>query len=282
MKNIIKRILNCIEEINKKHIDQYTSQCAYFTILSFIPVMMLILTLTKYVGIEQDTLFFILNQLLPSNFLNDAVLGIVKEVYSKSIGTITISAIFILWSAGKGFLALCKGLDAVYEVPENKKFMYFRVKATICTILFIVFIIGTLLLIVFGNSINGILQERFHVVSDLFNNILRLRHVVLILLLTIVFTIAYQFIPKHGYKIRNQILGAVLAAIACDVISMFYSVYVDVFTGFSVMYGSLTTIVLAMMWIYACMYCILLGAMINKKLAEKNVENRRKIYKKSY
>ena len=32
---LVKEIFSIIEEINKKHIDQYTSQCAYFTILSF-------------------------------------------------------------------------------------------------------------------------------------------------------------------------------------------------------------------------------------------------------
>ena len=40
-------------------------------------------------------------------------------------------------------------------------------------------------------------------------------------------------------------------------------------TGFSLMYGSLTTIVLAMMWVYGCMYSILLGATINKMISEK-------------
>ena len=35
------------------------------------------------------------------------------------------------------------------------------------------------------------------------------------------------------------------------------------------MYGSLTTVVLAMMWVYACMYSILLGATINKMISEK-------------
>ncbi len=269
MKKIINQLTKFIEQINKKHIDQYTSQCAYFTILSFIPIVILILTLTKYVGIEQDTLFFILDQILPSNILNDAVLGIVKEVYSKSVGTITISAIFILWSAGKGFIALCKGLDIAYNIEESKKFMYFRIKATICTILFIILIIGTLLLIVFGNSINIILQERFYLVSNIFNSLLKLRHIIVILVLTIIFMLAYKFIPKHGYKIKKQIPGALLAAIACDVISIFYSVYVDVFTGFSVMYGSLTTIVLAMMWLYACMFCVLLGAMINEELIKR-------------
>ena len=39
--------------------------------------------------------------------------------------------------------------------------------------------------------------------------------------------------------------------------------YLDIFEGFSDMYGSLTTIVLIMLWLYFCMYCILLGAEVN-------------------
>lgn len=275
MKKIIEVLGNWIDEMNSKHIDQYTSQCAYFTILSFIPFVMLLLTLTKYLGIGQENLFHILNTMLPSeNILNEAVLGIVKEVYAKSLGTVTISAIFILWSSGKGFLALCKGLDIIYEVPENKQFMYFQMKAIACTILFIVLIIGTLLMIVFGNSINGMLQERFNIVSNALNSILRMRHLIVILVLTAFLSFAYRFIPRHDLKWKQQLPGAIFAAVACDVISIFYSVYVDVFTGFSVMYGSLTSAVLAMMWLYACMYCVLLGAMINHKLAMRELKTK--------
>lgn len=274
MKKFWEKLCHWIDEMNDKHIDQYTSQCAYFIILSFIPFIMLMLTLTKYLGIGQENLFDIFSQLMPSNILGDAVLGIVKEVYSKSIGTITISIIFVLWSAGKGFLALCKGLEVIYEVPENKQFMYFRLKATACTILFMVLLLGTLLMVVFGNSINGILQEKFNIVSHAWNNILQMRHPIVILVLTAFLTFGYQFIPRHGYKLRQQLPGAILAAIACDVISVFYAVYVDLFTGFSVMYGSLTTIVLAMMWLYACMYCVLLGAMVNHRLAKRELKRR--------
>ena len=272
MKKVFHQIGNILKKINNNHIDQYTAQCAYFTILSFIPFMILILTLTKYIGIGQDDLFFVLNKILPSNILSDTVLGIVKEVYSKSLGTITVSILFILWSAGRGFLALCKGLDSAYEVEENKMFMHFRLKATICTIAFVALIIATLLLVVFGNSINGMLQEKFNIVSNVLNIILKSKHILAILILTFVFSLAYRFIPNHGYRFKDQLPGALLAAIACDIISLFYSIYVEIFTGFSVMYGSLTSIVLAMMWLYACMYCILIGAMINKKISKRNME----------
>ncbi len=272
MKKIINQLNEFIDKINKNHIDEHTACCAYFTLLAFIPLIMLILTLTKYVGIDEESLFFLIDKIAPSNLLNDAVLGIIKEVYSKSVGTITISAVFVLWSAGKGFLALCKGLSAAYEVPEQKKFMYFRIRATICTIIFIILIILTLLLLVFGNSINLILQEKFNIFSTVINTILKSKIFISTGVLFIVFIFVYKFIPKHGYKLKYQIPGALLAAIACNIISVFYSIYVNLFTGFSVMYGSLTTVVLAMMWLYACMYSILLGATINKMISEKYAE----------
>ena len=269
MKKIINQLNLLIEKINKNHIDEHAAGCSYYTILAFIPLIMLILTLTKYIGIEQEVLFFIINELIPSNMLNDAVLGIIEEVYSKSLGTITLSAIFILWSAGRGFFALCKGLNSAYEVEETNKFMKFRIRAIICTIIFIISVVLTLLLLVFGNSINIILQEKFNMFSKVINLLLKMKVLISILILSIVLTIMYKYIPKHKYKFKYQIPGAIMAAVACNVISIFYSIYVDVFTGFSLIYGSLTTIVLAMMWVYGCMYSILLGATINKIILDK-------------
>ena len=53
------------------------------------------------------------------------------------------------------------------------------------------------------------------------------------------------------------------------VVSWVFSVYVDVFEGFSTMYGSLTTIVLIMLWLYFCMYSILIGGEINVMMHDK-------------
>lgn len=59
-------------------------------------------------------------------------------------------------------------------------------------------------------------------------------------------------------------------------VSYFFSIYVDIFTSFSVIYGSLATITLIMMWLYAIIYIILLGAEINVILDIKRVKRRRK------
>lgn len=275
MQKRIKQVKYLIEKINKNNIGEHAAGCAYYTILAFIPIIMLILTLTKYIGIDEDFLFLIFNETMPSNLLNDAVMSIVKEVYSKSVGTITISAIFILWSAGKGFFALCKGLNASYEIEEqDSEFMRYRVRGIICTIIFIISIILMLLLLVFGNKINMLLQEKFNIFNKIIDILLKSKILISIILLSFIFSIMYKFIPKHNYKFKNQIIGGIVAAIGCNIISAFFAIYVNVFTGFSIMYGSLTTIVLAMMWVYWYMYSILIGATINKILAEY-VEKRR-------
>jgi len=269
MKKIINIFKLLLEKINKNNIDGYTAGCAYYTILAFIPIIMLILTLIKYIGIDEKGLFLILNEVIPSNILNNAIMEILMEVYSKSVGTITISAIFILWSAGKGFFALCKGLNAAYEIEEGNKFVKFRIRAIISTLIFILSVVLTLILLVFGNSINQILQERFNIFSTIINFLLKSKILISILVLSIVFCIMYKFIPKHKCKFKYQIPGAVFASIAFNVISAFYAIYINIFTGFSIMYGSLTTIALAMIWVYWSMYSILLGAIINKLILEK-------------
>lgn len=272
MKKIINKFNFIIENINTNHIDEHAAACSYYTILSFIPLIILILTLTQYLGINEEFFIYVLEGIAPSNILNEAIISIVKETYSKSISTITISAIFTLWSAGKGFFALCKGLSVIYEAKnETKNYIWFRLRALISTIVFIIAIVITLLLLVFGNVINIFLQQRFNIFSKLINILLKSKILISIISLTIILTFVYRFIPKHHYKLRSQILGALFAAVACNIVSIFYSIYIEVFTGFSLMYGSLTTAVLAMLWIYACMYSILLGAMINKMIL-KNKE----------
>ena len=121
MKNILNKINNFLSILNEKHIGELTANCAYYTLLSFIPLLMLILTLTKYFGIEQNALSEIINKLFQSNKISGSAIEIVQEVYSKSLGTITLSAIFVLWSAGKGFFALCKGLHVAYDVQNKKR-----------------------------------------------------------------------------------------------------------------------------------------------------------------
>lgn len=279
MKEKIRKIFKeVMSNIRTDHISEYSAQCSYYTILSFIPFVIVLITLIQYTNIEQQTLFDVISKIIPSS-MSDFVLDIVREVYSKSIGTISISIIFVLWSAGKGLYALMKGLYEVFKIDErNKKsFIYLKLMSILQTIIFIVIIVLGLTFLVFGDSLISIVKkyfggfENYTVVSSIITEI------TFILATFIIFLFLYKFMPKNKMTFKSQIPGAIFGAISLNVISFIFAKYLDIFKGFSITYGSLTTLMLIMMWTYSCFYTLFLGAEINKSIQKIKKEEKCKI-----
>ena len=257
------------------HISEYSAQCSYYTILSFIPFVILLITLIQYTNIQQQTLFDAISKIIPSS-MNDFVIGIVREVYSKSIGTISVSIIFTLWSAGKGLFALTKGLHSVYNTGEDseKSVIYLRIMALIETVIFIVLIMLGMVLLVFGNSLKSLMQQHFGALENFSTFSQVVTELGFILATVIIFLFLYRFMPKHKVTFKSQIPGAIFGALALNIISFIFSKYLDIFKGFSITYGSLTTLMLIMMWTYSCFYSLFLGAELNKTI--KNIRKKSK------
>ena len=264
----IKEINNFFTRLSNDHVGEYAAMCAYFTFLSFIPFIILLLSLIKYMNIERDTLVYVLEAVLPTMTKN-SVLDIIQETYSKSIQVVSISAIFTLWSAAKSFYTLSLGISSIYHAKNAKNYFFLRLKGIVGTIT-ILSIIMVLILLVFGNNINSIITEKFEGFSNISNFILSIRSIIVIVSLFFIFLLIYRFVPgKEGERIKNQIPGAIFTSVGWFVVSFFFSIYVDIFTDFSVVYGSLATITLILMWLYTIIYIILLGAEINVIIEEK-------------
>lgn len=262
---IYKKIKILFNNMSNDHVSEYSAQCAYYTILSFIPFIILLITLIQYTNIDKQTLFNVISKIIPDN-MNEIVLGIIQEVYSKSIGTISISIIFTLWSAGRGLYALTKGLKEVYNTEKNEieNYIYLRIKAIMQTIIFIILIVTGLAFLVFGNSLISIIQDSFGIFTQFNSMQTILAQIGFIIVTFIVFLMIYKFIPKHKITFKSQIYGSLFGAFALNIVSLVFSKYLDIFKGFSITYGSLTTLMLVMMWVYACFYIVFLGAELNK------------------
>ena len=94
------------------------------------------------------------------------------------------------------------------------------------------------------------------------------RTIIAMCLFTLLFAMVYKYLPNHRNRAEKRkqkrlFPGAVLAAVGWLVISYVSSIYVEVFRGFSNMYGSLTMIILMMLWMYFCLYMLLLGGELN-------------------
>lgn len=277
MKKTIKKIKVILDKLfsnmEKDHVSESSAQCSYYTILSFIPFIILVITLIQYTGLEPQTLFDAIAKIIPSS-MNELVLGVVQEVYSKSIGTISISVIFTIWSAGRGLFALTTGLQTVYHTDdkENASYIYLRIKSILETIIFIILVVAGLTALVFGNSLRTVMLNYFGKLENY--NILSMivTELGFIIATFIVFLLIYKFMPKYKVTFKSQIYGAIFGAIILNVISFIFSKYLDIFKGFSLTYGSLTTLMLIMMWTYSCFYTVFLGAEFNKLINKKRSE----------
>ncbi len=82
-------------------------------------------------------------------------------------------------------------------------------------------------------------------------------------MLMVFFLMVFKMLPNRRSGFKNQLPGSILSAVGWSLLSFGISVYVDYFNGFS-MYGSLTTIILVMMWLYLGSYILLVCAEFNK------------------
>ena len=268
-KNIRKNIETVLETISSHHTGAYAAQAAYFFVLSLIPIIILLLTMVQFTSVTMEDVMTAVLQVFPSS-VEELIRSIVLEVYTRSGSIIPITILVALWSAGKGVLSVTSGLNCIYDNTETRNYLYLRIRASFYTVIFILAIILSLVLSVFGNSISMMVYEHVPFLSKVVDFIIRIRTVVTLVVLTVFWDLVYKFLPnrKNMSKttLKRQLPGALFTASGWLLISFFFSVYLDVFTGFSSMYGSLTTIILIMLWLYVCMYIILLGGEVNALL----------------
>lgn len=252
------------KHMSKKNISAFAASTAFFLFLSLIPMLMLLCAVVPYTPLTENNILQAVTDIAP-DAMSPLIYSIIKDVYDKSVSIISITAVATLWSAGKGMLALMRGLNEIYDVEENRNYMLLRIVACFYTVLILVIMIVSLLVMVFGNVLVGIIEYRIPQTAYLFDLLLHFRILLVWTVIAIVIALMYAYIPSGKVRqgFRMQLPGAAFAAVGWSIVTWAFSVYIDKFNGFST-YGSLTTIIILMLWLYACMYIIMAGAFMNR------------------
>ena len=160
IKSFFKMIDLIIKKIRDEHIAAFSAQAAFFIIISFFPFIMLLLSIIQYFPVQESTIMKLFTQIFP-DAVNSLVIVVVNDIYdTTSSGTvISLTALTAMWSAGKGFLAIMKGLNSVYEIKETRNYILLRIVSALYTLIFAIMLIATMVLFVFEiNSTFGYRQ----------------------------------------------------------------------------------------------------------------------------
>lgn len=254
--------LGFMERMRTDHISAYAAQAAYFLIMSFIPFVLFLTAIVQYTPLTYREVRQAIIGVVPEN-IQGFVLNIVAEVFSKSAAVLPISALVALWSSGKGMQALINGLNTIYHVRETRNWLVNRIYSMFYMFLFVVALIASLLLLVMGSRIHMLIADYVPLLGNIIGRILNAKTFLVFVMQFLVFLVLYRYLPNRKASLKSQVPGAFFTAVAWSVFSYLFSLYFTFFPDFSIMYGSLSTLILVMVWLYFCMNFLLYGAEMN-------------------
>ena len=257
------RLKTFMNKYKEDHISAFASQAAFFTILSFVPFILFFFTMIQYLPISKDMITQFILSFVPKE--TDALVeSLITSLYAKINGTLlSVSIITALWSASRIILSITRGLNAIFEIRETRNYVLIRIVSMFYTVIFSVLMLLILIVLIFGNSLYRYLIKVAPIIGTILDPILNFRFIGAGIILILFFCITYTIIPNKKLYLFEQLPGAIFATIGWTGLSLAFSIYVDHFSNFSYMYGSLASIMILMLWLYACMTIFFIGAEIN-------------------
>ncbi len=269
IKSAYKHIKYFTRKLAASRASAYAAQTAFFMFLSLIPLIMLLLSLLKQIGTE-TIITSNISQFTPSiidSFFDSYLPEIIE---SSGLSLTIVSAVILLWSASKGVFAIIGGLNSVYEIKENRNYFYLRLVAVFYTLAFVIMLVCALTILIFGDRLNDFLYSLFPDLKGLVFILSSLRFIIVFVLLVFFFCILYKVLPNGKLRFIDQLPGAVISGAGWIIFSMVFSFFVDNFSNYASIYGSLSAIIVILLWLYFCMYILFIGAEVNLILNTKN------------
>lgn len=264
--------------INASNISAHAGGTAFFIILSFFPFTMFLCSLVRLTPLTEETLIEAIQVVFPTSF-HDYLGQLINEIYTHySTAILSLTIITAIWLGSKAFLSLIRGLNDMYQISESRNYIWLRILSVIYTAMFAILILVTLILLVFGNTLYYHFCSIFPTLHDTLLSIISIRSVVCFLILLLFFTFMYILLPNHKTNQKlspayqadflSQLPGGMITTTGWILFSYLYSYYVDHLSNYSFFYGTMTTIALLMVWLYACTYLLFLGGIINHLLMD--------------
>lgn len=250
------------KQLTRQNISAFSASTAFFLFLSLVPMLVLFCAIIPYTPLTEEVILELAAELTPDR-VNPLLLSLIGEVYDASATVLPVAAVMMVWTASQGVLAMTRGLNAVNEVVEERNYFLLRLIASVYTLIILAVMMLSLVLMVFGNSLVDFTVRQIPHIEMLFSFLMPFRFLLVWLILMLVFSAIYAYVPNKKLKFREQLPGAAFSAVVWGMFSWAFSMYVDNTNAFSI-YGSLSIIIILMLWLYFCIYIIMVGAHINR------------------
>lgn len=254
---------------------------AYYYLLAIVPLLILLLSILPYLNIDPQRVMEFLGTILPGEVAATFEENIVSVVTTPSGGLLTFGILGTLWSASNAVSAFIKATNEAYDVEETRSFIKQKGLAILLTLFMLIAVIVALVLPIFGGTIIDLISSTLNLPSQTEILFQVLRWVISIAVMSIVLAFMYKFAPNKDFPFKEVFVGALIATVLWQLVSLGFSFYVSNFGSYSATYGSLGGLVVLILWFFLTGLILVIGAEINAIIHKrKNVKNEpAKVYK---
>ena len=245
----------------------YSANAAFFLVMTCIPLFMIIFSTISIVPtIEIDDLVANINLLFPNlpyvSEVMESIIKIAQDLATKN--ALSINIIIALFTGSTALYSFTIGIRKIHGITHTSNFIKLRLMSIFNMFLFFIALIAIFVTFILGSMILGYVAEYLPFAEKAIGKILGFRYLIAILILFILLQSIYATSTNFARKIRHNFLGTIISTLLWLIISNIFSFYFKTFPLSASVYGSLTGVVIVLMWEYICMNLIFLGAVINE------------------
>ncbi|MBL7776682.1 MAG: YihY/virulence factor BrkB family protein [Chitinophagales bacterium] len=263
-----------ISEIRAHSLGIRSKSIAFSFFLALFPALIFVFALIPYIPYFSHldkTVFYFLSQVLPDKHTFEFIQSLLKPLLtdlSQRRGTILIgSVVMVIMLSSNGVMAMMSSFDKSYEHYKKRNALHSRYVALKITFLLLVLFIFSIVLIVAGQEIFKLLFQALAIKSKFTTVLLGvLRYVLLVLMFFFGLSLIYYYGPATQKKYRFISAGATVATLLSLLVSVGFSYWVSNFNKLNVVFGSIGTIMLLMIWLNINSFILLIGYEINASI----------------
>lgn len=245
---------------------------AFYLLFMMFPLMIFINALLGVLHLNITGILSDATEFLPKiviDFMNTYLNYVGK---TPSLRLLWFGLFFSIYFPMRATNALMRAVRTAYHLGPPQGVVRHILKSLIYTVLLIVTVLLTLILLTVGNLILGYATNNFGLpllAADLWR---KLRFPTMAVLMFFALALLYALTQDRRQPKKNIYPGVLGALVAWMVLSVIYSFYVENIAGYSLIYGSIGTLIALLVWLYMTSATLIMGAELNGTLMSMRKE----------
>ena len=252
-----------VESFSANHGMMWAAAVSFYVLLSFLPLMLVIASVLFQVLQASPNAFSVIIDFIRDTFPSSAytIISLIDEVLSHRRGMGIIGVVGLLLVGVMGVEVFLMGVSRIFQ--SRRKMSIFRRKGiSLLVIPFVLFIVGlALLLAAAGSFLKAAVI--FNVRMDFLVPAVRRAIFLLPPVVLFVFLFAvYRLTPYPRPTTTPAFVGALFSTGVWFIAKYVFDWYIKNFSKYNLVYGSITALIIMLLWVYYCAVIFLFGAQI--------------------